>query len=99
MEHPGIYIRDQIMKPKNLKLSDIASAMDLSLSTACRLINGQSTMNAEVAIKASYVLGETPEFWMEMQIDHSIHEAAKKVDINKLTPLKQIKTSKSERAA
>ncbi|MGQ7289804.1 HigA family addiction module antitoxin [Vreelandella venusta] len=75
--HPGKMIRQNFLEPLSLTMTDLASAMGVSVSSISRVVNEKSEMTADMALRLSHVLGIDPKTWMHMQALHSLHMAEK----------------------
>lgn len=93
--HPGGIIRRRFMDPMGLTMTDLASALDMSVSSVSRLVNEKADVSSDMALRLSHVLGGSAESWMAMQVRHSLAEAARVFDSTKLRRL----TRQAEEAA
>ncbi len=85
--HPGKMIRQNFLEPLSLTMTDLASAMDVSVSSISRIVNEKSEMTADMALRLSYVLGIDAKTWMHMQALYSLHIAEKKFTSGSLVKL------------
>lgn len=85
--HPGGVLRRRYIEPRDLSLTAVADAMGVSLSSVSRVVNEKSEMTSDMALRFSYVLGGTPELWMNMQTRYNLAEAQKQIDTTKLKKL------------
>ncbi|PQK74412.1 addiction module antidote protein, HigA family [Pantoea ananatis] len=93
--HPGKLVADNITA-LNLTMYQVAAALDVSLSTLQRITKQQISISAEMAVRLSYVIGSSPEWWMRMQDAYSLYHAAKKIDSSRLKPLFNANSSSTE---
>ncbi|MGB9098555.1 HigA family addiction module antitoxin [Erwinia sp.] len=84
--HPGKLVADNI-SALNLTLQEVAVALDVSPSRLKRVTKQQIAISAEMAIRLSYVIGSSPEWWLRMQDAHSLYHAERKVNSSRLKPL------------
>lgn len=84
--HPGKLVADNITA-LNLTLHEVAAALDVSTSMLQRITKQQIAISAEMAIRLSYVIGNSPEWWLRMQDAYSLYHADKKIDPSRLKPL------------
>ncbi len=80
--HPGEFIRDLYLEPFELSVRSIAESLGVSPSTLNRLINGQSGVSPEMALRLSRALGRSPESWMALQHNHDLWHARKTTDLS-----------------
>jgi len=79
--HPGEFIRDVYIKPFNISVRKAADKLKVSPSTFSRLLNGESHMTPEMALRLSKTLGRSPESWLAMQDNYNLWHAKKKVNL------------------
>ena len=85
--HPGEYLAAAYLEPLDLSHTDLAKALDVSISTVSRIVNMKSEVTPSMAIRLSHVLGRSPESWIEMQTNFSLSEAEQLIDLGKLKTL------------
>ena len=85
--HPGEFIKEIYMEPYRLSSRRVASNLNVSHSTLTRLINGDSSITPEMALRLSLVLGRSPESWLAMQDNYSLWIAKKKLDLSSVKKL------------
>ncbi len=79
--HPGEFIRELYIEPSNLSIRKVAEALDVSSSTLNRLLNGQSAISSEMALRLSITLGRSPESWLAMQDQYSLWQVRQKINL------------------
>lgn len=82
--HPGELIRDVYLEATELSVRQIAELMDISPSTLNRLVNGNSSVSPEMAIRLSICLGRSPESWLALQDHYDLWIAKKQINVKKL---------------
>ncbi len=85
--HPGEFIREVYLEPFNLSLRMVAARLQVSTSTLSRLVNGQSNISSEMALRLSKTLGRSPESWLLMQNNYDLWQAQKRVDLERVERL------------
>ena len=85
--HPGEYITMAYLDPMELSLTDLAKALDVSVSTISRIINKKADVTPTMAVRLSHVLGRSAESWISMQSSYSLIEAESVLDKSQLSPL------------
>ncbi|WP_426575382.1 HigA family addiction module antitoxin (plasmid) [Xenorhabdus stockiae] len=53
-------------------LRELAQALDVSLSTIERIVEGRAAVTPAIAKRLASVLGSTPEMWLRLQEAHSL---------------------------
>ena len=87
--HPGRIIRRRFLEPLNLSLTDVAKAMNVSVSSISRIVNEKAEISSDMALRLSYVLGIDPATWLNMQTAYNLQEAKKLFDDSGLKKLWQ----------
>ena len=85
--HPGEFIREVYLEPLSISARVVAGKMKVSPSTFHRLLNGQSNISSEMALRLSKTLGRTPESWLAMQSNYNLWHARQKVNLDEVEPL------------
>ncbi|MCG8436297.1 MAG: HigA family addiction module antitoxin, partial [Gammaproteobacteria bacterium] len=66
----------------------VAEGLAVSPSTLNRLLNGESNISPEMALRLSKALGRSPESWLAMQDQYDLWHAKRRVDLKKVRKLK-----------
>ena len=64
--HPGLFIRDYL-KPRGLSITAVARALGVSRQALNNVINGQSAISPEMAIRLDKAFGGGAETWLRLQ--------------------------------
>ena len=83
--HPGQFIKEICLEPYELSIRSLAESLGVSPSTLTRLINGQSGISPEMALRLSKALGRSPESWLAMQHNYDLWLARQSVDLSRVT--------------
>ena len=76
--HPGEFIREVYLEPFGISYRTVAAKLKVAPSTFNRLINRQSNISSEMALRLSKTLGRSPESWLIMQNNYNLWHAKKK---------------------
>lgn len=82
--HPGEFIREIYITPYDISVRKVAESLGVSPSTLNRLLNGESNISPEMALRLSKALGRSPESWLAMQDQYDLWHAKKKVDLKQV---------------
>jgi len=82
--HPGEFIREVYLKPYGVTRRAVSEKLKVSHSTFNRLINGQSNISPEMALRLSKTLGRTPESWLIMQDNYNLWQARQKINLDNI---------------
>lgn len=76
----------EFLEPMGIDKQELADAMGVHRNTVSRIVNDKGTLTAPVAIRLAAALGNTPEFWLNIQ--HAVelwdirHSAYKREAVN-----------------
>ena len=79
--HPGEFIKATYVDPFELSIRSLAESLDVSPSTLTRIINGQSGVSPEMALRLAKALGRSPESWLGMQRAYDLWHAKRSADL------------------
>ena len=82
--HPGEFIKLIYMEPLEIGVTALAKNLDVSTSTLSRILNEKSDLSYDMAVRLSYVLGRSPESWMNIQSAYCLAKARLCVDEHNL---------------
>lgn len=85
--HPGEFIREVYITPFGLSVREVAGNLDVSPSTFSRLLNGETNISPEMALRLSKALGRSPESWLTMQDQYDLWHARKNVSLKQVRKL------------
>ncbi|MEE9166999.1 MAG: HigA family addiction module antitoxin [Candidatus Neomarinimicrobiota bacterium] len=88
--HPGEFIREVYLEPFGLSARKVAKNLNVAPSTFIRLLNGESNVTPEMALRLSRVLGRSPESWMAMQDHYSLWHAKRTTDLKEVKKLELV---------
>ena len=80
--HPGEFIKEIYLDPYDLSIRALAENLGVASSTLTRIINGQSGISPEMALRLSKSIGRTPESWLAMQHNYDLWQAKNSVDLS-----------------
>ena len=85
--HPGEFIRDVYIAPFDISVRKVAESLRVSASTLNRLLNGESNISPEMALRLSKTLGRSPESWLAMQDQYDLWHARKRINLKQVRKL------------
>ena len=87
----GEMLVTEFLEPMHIDISELADAMGVHRNSLSRIVHDKGTLTAPMAIKLAAALGNTPEFWLNIQ--HTValwdvrHQAAsQKLSIRRVVP-------------
>lgn len=76
---PGEILNEEFLKPMKMTQKQLADHLGCDVKVINRIINGRTSVTAEMAIRMSAAFGTTVEFWLNAQQAVDIYEATKLV--------------------
>jgi len=80
--HPGEFIREVYLEPFALTGRQLAAKLNVSPSTLNRILNGNSNVSSEMALRLSKALGRSPESWLSMQDNYNLWQARQTLNLD-----------------
>jgi len=65
--HPGEVLREDVIKPLGLTVTDAAKCLGTTRKTLSALINCRASMSPEMAVRVAKATKTSPESWLYMQ--------------------------------
>lgn len=63
----GQMLVTEFLAPLNIEIGELANAMGVHRNTLGRIVHDKGSLTAPMAIKLAAALGNTPEFWLNIQ--------------------------------
>ena len=76
---PGEILSEEFLKPLGMTQKELADHVGCDVKVVNRIVNGRTSVTAEMAIKLGAALSMSPEFWLNAQQAVDIYHAAKKI--------------------
>lgn len=73
--HPGVWLRDELVTPRDLSVTALAEALGVTRQAASNLLNGKAGVSAEMAIRFEKLFGISADTLMRMQARHDLSKA------------------------
>ncbi|WP_432773945.1 HigA family addiction module antitoxin [Vibrio parahaemolyticus] len=91
----GEMLKLEFLEPLAISNSDLASAIGVHRNTISNLINGKTALTSDLANKLAAALGNTPEFWLNIQHAVDVWNSKNTFEVAKkaITPLVKIESS------
>lgn len=85
--YPGEIIKGLWLTTMGITITQAAKAIGVSRKTLSKIINGQSSITPEMAVRLSIALGESPESWMGHQVAYDLRQVEQRKEVLNTTPL------------
>jgi addiction module HigA family antidote len=76
--HPGEVLREDVIKPLGLTVTEAAKRLGVTRKTLSELINCRSSMSPEMAVRIGKATKTSPDSWLYMQAQLDLWYAGKK---------------------
>ena len=76
--HPGEIVREDVIKPLGLTITEAAERLGVTRKTLSALLNCKASMSPEMAVRIGKATNTSPESWLYMQAKLDIWFAEKK---------------------
>ena len=64
---PGEILREEFLVPLGMTQKELADHIDCDVKVINRLVNGRTSVSAEMALKLGATFRTSPEFWLNAQ--------------------------------
>jgi addiction module HigA family antidote len=78
--HPGHSIKDACLEPLQLSVTKGARVLGVTRHTLSRVINGQSGISPEMAIRLEKAGWSNADHWLHLQTSYDLAQARKRQD-------------------
>ena len=76
--HPGEMLREDVLKPLGIDVTEAAQRLGVARTTLSRVLNGRSGISPELALRLEAANASTARFWMTLQANYELSQAAKR---------------------
>jgi addiction module HigA family antidote len=76
--HPGELLKEELIEPMNLTITEVAKGLGFSRNTVSEFINGHNGVSADMAMRLSEAFNTSPEFWLNMQNTYDLWMTSQK---------------------
>ena len=82
--HPGEIIREEVLEPLSLTVTEAAKALGVARPTLSNLLNENAALTADMALRIEKVFGPKMDHLMRMQLAYDLAQARKREGTIKL---------------
>jgi addiction module HigA family antidote len=82
--HPGRTFLEEVVKPNNLKIGEVADLLQVSRLTVSKIVNEKSGISPNIALRIQTVFGGSADMWTRMQNKYDMAVAIK--EFNRSSP-------------
>ncbi|MFJ7352698.1 HigA family addiction module antitoxin [Phyllobacterium sp. NPDC097923] len=73
--HPGIVLRETVLNPLGINVSEAAERLGMSRPALSRVLNGHAAISPELALRLEAAGVSEAKFWLNMQINFDLARA------------------------
>lgn len=73
--HPGELLREDVLIPLGIEVTDAARRLGMSRTTLSRVINGRAGISPDLALRLERAGVSTARFWMTLQTNYELAQA------------------------
>lgn len=87
--HPGEIIRELLLEPMRLSVTDAAAHLGVSRKTLSKVLNGRGTVTPEMAVRLEKAFGKPKaDHWLKLQSAHDLWQARQHADEYEVKPVR-----------
>lgn len=75
--HPGEVLREEFLEPLGLSVNALALALRVPASRLHGIVHQRRSVSPDTALRLGRYFGTTPEFWLNLQMQHDLRIAAR----------------------
>ena len=76
--HPGELLREDVLLPLGVEVTDAAQRLGMSRTTLSRVINGRAGISPDLAIRLERAGVSSARFWMTLQTNYELSQAERR---------------------
>ncbi len=70
--HPGELLREDVLMPLGIDVTDAAHRLGVSRTSLSRVINGRAGISPDLAVRLERAGASTARFWMTLQANYEL---------------------------
>lgn len=78
--HPGEILLEEFLNPMEITLEQLAEDIHIPLSKIDEIIQGKSTITADLALRLSKYFGLSERFWLNLQVNYDLELAKEQLE-------------------
>ena len=77
---PGEMLKEEFLVEYGLSQNQLAKAVGISPNRIAEIVNNRRRITADTALRLGVFFGNSPEFWMNLQVAVDLYKAARRLD-------------------
>lgn len=82
--HPGRIILEEFLAPRGISVSRLANDLDVSARRIYELVQGQRSINSDLAHRLAHYFGISERYWLDLQVRYDREQAQEKSEMFRL---------------
>ena len=79
--HPGEHLKEDFLDPLGITPYRLAKSIGVPVTRITRIINGQTRVSVDTAMRLSRFFGNSAQFWLNLQSDYELQLAEDAGDV------------------
>ncbi|MGB3725412.1 MAG: HigA family addiction module antitoxin [Glaciecola sp.] len=89
--HPGEILKELVIEPLQLTITDVAAHLDVSRKTLSKVLNCRASISPEMALRLELVFGKpSADHWLKLQNSHDLWMARQNKSALNVEPYKTL---------
>jgi addiction module HigA family antidote len=88
--HPGKILLHEFLNELGVTSYALAKGIDVPTNRVTGIVNGDRSITADTALRFGRFFGNSPEFWMNLQMHYDLEVAERRVGRQVLRDVKQV---------
>lgn len=89
--HPGEILKELVIEPLKLTITDVASHLDVSRKTLSKVLNCHGSITPEMAVRLEIVFGKpSADHWLKLQNAYDLWQTRQTKSSLNVEPYKQL---------
>lgn len=80
--HPGTILREEVLKPLNLTVGEVADRLGMARASISRVLNGRCGISYDLAVRLEAAGVNTAQFWTALQCEYDLAKARQAAQAN-----------------
>ena len=76
--HPGELLREDVLQPLGLEVTEAAHRLGMSRTSLSRVINGHAGISPDLAVRLERAGVSSARFWMTLQTNYELAQAERR---------------------
>ncbi len=76
---PGMMLKEEFLDEYGLSQNQLAKAIGISPNRIAEIVHNRRRISADTAVRLSLYFGNSPEFWMNLQIHYDLKMAQREL--------------------